>query len=330
MMSTAQDQQPLVALISGAASGIGLAIARSLLAHTASTYNVLLVDLSPARLETVASELGAEYGEGRVDWAAADVTDYEKLGEAFKKAKGREGWTGRVDVVCGIAGITQVFDTPDGKDPFLASARLDEGTGEVGKQPNYMVIEVNLEGILNTVHLAVAHFRSNAANALGTRGRLVLAGSSASLYPFPNESLYGTAKHGVLGVIRSLAPELQKEGITINGIAPSIVETGIGNPTALQAIREKGGLTPMETVTKGVVEVLLSREEVGRELTGQILELCLSHILIRVPPKPANADVLKCLEMMWPWGEIEGSVGGVKKAEVKKWLEGKGVEVVQE
>lgn len=119
-----------------------------------------------------------------------------------------------------------------------------------------------------------AHFRSQEPDVHGWRGRIVCAGSTASLYPFPNETLYGAAKHGashfsqnsehargslgserghqrfcplsggrprcleqqqkdtltdaactagVLGVVRSLAPALHPERITINAIAPSLV-----------------------------------------------------------------------------------------------------------
>ncbi|GAA6030641.1 hypothetical protein JCM8097_006252 [Rhodosporidiobolus ruineniae] len=334
---------PLVALITadgetrtGAASGIGLALARSLLARppssgTGASYAVLLVDLSPARLQSVAEELAAEYGAERVDWTAADVTDYAALAGAFERARGR--W-GRVDAVLGIAGITEVFSSPDGKDPFLSSARLpsQHEAGEVPKPPSTRVIDVNLKGVLNTVHLAIAHFRANPPALDGVQGKIVVAGSAASIYPFPNESLYGAAKHGVLGLVRSLAPTLLPEGITINAIAPSIVATGIGNSTALAAIDEKGLLTPMETVTRSVTEVLLERDEAaGRLLTGQILELCLAHTLLRLPPRVANDDEQKCLEVMWPWREIEASVlAPVKEEKVEGWLRGRGVEIVRE
>ncbi|GAA5828486.1 hypothetical protein JCM11251_000815 [Rhodosporidiobolus azoricus] len=333
---------PLTAIVTGGASGIGLAIARSLLAESDPSssaaqkhlYNLLLIDLSPSRLSDVASDLGQEFGTERVEWHAADVTDYAGLGGGFRIAREkREGWNGRVDIVCAIAGISQVFNTPDGKDPFLSSARLSSSSGEQVKLPNYLVIDVNLKGVLNTVHLAISHFRDQSPDSFTSlRGRIVCAGSSASIYPFPNESLYGTAKHGVLGLIRSLAPTLLPEGITINGIAPSIVETGIGNATALAAIRNAGCMTPMATVTDAVRNVLLSREEEGRKVTGQILELCLSHNFLRVPPIPANSAELKCLNMMWPWEEIEGSVGAAKKegGNVRKWLEGKGVEIIRE
>ncbi|BGP20896.1 hypothetical protein JCM10213_003394 [Rhodosporidiobolus nylandii] len=326
------DPSRLTALITGAASGIALALGRSLLAHSFPSYNLLLVDLSPSRLSAVAAELAAEFGAERVDYVAADVTHYEALAGAFKKARGREGWSGRVDVVGAVAGISEVFSTPDGRDPFLASAVLPADGMAPEKPPSMKVVDVNLQGLLTH-----AHFRSQpplptSLSPSGLKGRLICAGSAASLYAFPNEPLYGAAKHGVLGAVRSLAPELMGEGITINAFAPSIVDTGIGNPTAIAAIRSAGCLTPMETVTRGIVDVLLSWEREGEALTGQIVELVLSHLLIRLPPREANEDAGRCLKMMWPCGReaVEASVGRTREEEMVEWLRGKGVEVARE
>lgn len=97
----------------GGASGIGLGIVRTLLASTHPSYNVLVVDRSsasfPALLTSLASEVGEERTQQVVECVAADVTRYEELREAFDKARRkRQGWSGRVDVVCAIAGISQV------------------------------------------------------------------------------------------------------------------------------------------------------------------------------------------------------------------------------
>ncbi|BGP35953.1 hypothetical protein JCM10296v2_007805 [Rhodotorula toruloides] len=321
--------RPLTALITCGASGIGLGIVRTLLASTSPTYNILIVDRSSASFPSLLSTLTSDFGDERVrrcvECVAADVTRHEELRNAFEKAKRkREGWSGRVDVVCAIAGISQVFTDPEGKDPFLRSAKLDEDGLAV--PPDLAVINVNLIFVLNTVHLAISYFRSQELDANGWRGRIVCAGSTASLYPFPNQSLYGAAKHGVLGVVRSLAPTLQQEGISINAIAPSLVETGIGNPEAFAVLRDTNCLTPMETVTKAV-QVLIEPE--GR-LTGQVLECCLSSILLRLPPGLSNEDETRCMEMIWSWKDVERSVYGWRSEEGEKWLRERGVEVVKE
>ncbi|BGP52296.1 hypothetical protein JCM10450v2_008267 [Rhodotorula kratochvilovae] len=315
-------EQPLTALITGGASGIGLGIALSLLASPSPRYNVLLADISSSAFPPLLASL-PEADRARVECVQADVTRYEELARAFEKARRRrDGWSGSVDVVCAIAGISQVFTDPEGKDPFLRSAALDED-GQAAA-PNLKVIDVNLVGVLNTVHLAIAHFRSQEKGADGKRGKIVCAGSTASIYPFPNESLYGAAKHGVLGTVRSLAPTLLPEGIHINAIAPSLVETNIGNLEAFAALRKDGLLTPMATITRAVSLLVAP----SSPLTGQILECVLDDVLLRVPPVVGSPEEGRCLDAMWPWRDVEASVGAWRAS--GGWLEERGVKVVRE
>ncbi|GAA6016659.1 hypothetical protein JCM10207_000138 [Rhodosporidiobolus poonsookiae] len=325
------------ALVTGAASGIALALVRSFLsgapglsasASAEPAYNVLLVDLSP-NLSSVAAQLADKFGADRVEHVKADVTRYDELAVAFERAKKREGWNGRVNVVCAIAGISQVFSTPDGRDPFFTSARLSPD-GSAPAAPNLKVIDVNLNGVLNTVHLAVAYFRAQPLDErTQTRGRIVCAGSLASLYPFPNESLYGAAKHGVLGAVRSLAVTLAPEGININAIAPSLVDTNIGNAEAFTAIKKMGLATPMEQVVKAV-RILTAGEAPATTLTGQILEICLSHLFLRAPPRIPHADEHRCMDVCHPVAELDRTVGAWRDEGVRRWLEGVGVTVVGE
>ncbi|GAA6054833.1 hypothetical protein JCM3770_004096 [Rhodotorula araucariae] len=325
----ASEELPLTALITGGASGIGLGVTRALLASPSPRYNVLIADLSAAAFPAVLASLGTEAVDvaARVECVQADVTRHEELARAFDKARRRRtGWSGRVDVVCAIAGISQVFTDPEGKDPFLRSARLDEA-GQAAP-PNLKVIDVNLAGVLNTVHLAIAHFRSQDKGRDGVRGRIVCAGSTASIYPFPNESLYGAAKHGVLGTVRSLAPTLLPEGIHINAIAPSLVETNIGNPEAFAALRRDGLLTPMETIVRAVDALVAP----SSPLTGQILECCLSDVLLRVPPVAGSSAEARCLDAMWPTADVDASVGAWRSdaSEGASWLVERAISVVSE
>lgn len=97
----------------GGASGIGLGIVRTLLSSPSPRYNLVLADLSSSSFPPVLGALAAEFGAAdvrqRVECVEADVTRYDALSAAFEKARRkREGWSGRVDVVCAIAGISQV------------------------------------------------------------------------------------------------------------------------------------------------------------------------------------------------------------------------------
>lgn len=57
----------------------------------------------------------------------------------------------------------------------------------------------------------------------GTNGLIICTASNAGIYPFPVAPVYGTSKHGVIGLVRSLAPSLKENDIQINALAPSVL-----------------------------------------------------------------------------------------------------------
>lgn len=59
--------------------------------------------------------------------------------------------------------------------------------------------------------------------AASSKGLIICTASNAGLYPFPVAPVYGTAKHGVVGLVRSLARPLEKDHIQINGLAPAVL-----------------------------------------------------------------------------------------------------------
>ena len=85
--------------------------------------------------------------------------------------------------------------------------------------------DVNLTGALYTIYLAMTHFRTQEKDSDGMRGKLIVTGSNAMIYPFPADVLYGSAKTGLLGTVRSLAPRFALEGMTVNALAPALVQT---------------------------------------------------------------------------------------------------------
>lgn len=91
------------------------------------------------------------------------------------------------------------------------------------RPPPLSVIRVDLDGVLYSLHAALAYFRAQDRDADGWRGKFVATGSNASIYPFPNDPLYGSAKAGVLGAVRAVGPRVLEEGITVNCFGPSVV-----------------------------------------------------------------------------------------------------------
>jgi NAD(P)-dependent dehydrogenase (short-subunit alcohol dehydrogenase family) len=105
---------------------------------------------------------------------------------------------------------------------------------------------------------------------------------------------YATAKHGVVGLVRSLAKPLGLEGIQINALAPSVVETNIASSGDLF---KHMVITPMSTVTRAA-ETLLT----DSSLTGKIAEVYEGNVTFAEQPVYADENVRKNIEMFWNLG----------------------------
>jgi 2-dehydro-3-deoxy-L-rhamnonate dehydrogenase (NAD+) len=182
------------AVITGGAAGIGLAIARRLVASGA---HVALWDRDEKMLAESAKALGAKTHTARVD--VSDETDV-KL--AFDETV-RE--MGRVDVLVCSAGITG---------PNLA-------TWDYPIADWKQVIDINLTGVFACNKAVVPHMRDN------DYGRIVNIASIAGKEGNPNASAYSASKAGVISLTKSLGKELAKTGIRVNCVTPAAVKTGM-------------------------------------------------------------------------------------------------------
>ncbi len=235
-----------VAIVTGAAQGIGRAVADKLHAEGAS---VAVVDLNGDGARAVAPGL-----EGIA--IAADVsseTDCERMA-----AETLERW-GRIDVLVNAAAIV----------PFI-------GWDEVDFAYWRKLLSVNLDGAY-LVSRAVERPMREAGY-----GRIVHIASNAFMAGTPNMGPYLAAKGGVIGLTRALATELGRHGITANAVAPGITRTegALATPhrdsfdfvQALQAIPRHG--VP-EDIAPAVA--FLASEESGW-VTGQVLVADAGHI----------------------------------------------------
>lgn len=73
------------------------------------------------------------------------------------------------------------------------------------------------------VHLAIHYISKNDTSSTASKGLIVCTASNAGLYPFPVAPVYSATKHGVIGLVRSLARPLEKERIRINALAPAVI-----------------------------------------------------------------------------------------------------------
>lgn len=176
------------AIVTGAGSGVGAAIALALADAGAS---VTIVGRRPAPLEEVAR------AHVRLTPATADVIDGESLREAVAGAVAKSG---PVAIVVANAGAAE-------------SAPFARTTPDLFRA----TLEVNLTGVFNTFQAGLA--------SMAPGGRLIAIASTAALKGYPYVSAYCAAKHGVVGLVRSLALELAATGTTVNAICPGYTET---------------------------------------------------------------------------------------------------------
>jgi len=199
-----------VALVTGAASGIGLATAERLSAEGAQ---VLLADIDEANGRPAAEKLGAEF-------ARLDVGDPAEWAEVVAQLGARAGG---LDIAYLNAGVTTYPATADGLADFDI-ATLDDAAYR-------RILAVNLDGVV---------FGARAvAPALVARGggAIVATASVAGLIGFAPDPIYTATKHAVVGLVRALAPGLRARGITINAICPAGVATAILGP-GIERLRE--------------------------------------------------------------------------------------------
>jgi NAD(P)-dependent dehydrogenase (short-subunit alcohol dehydrogenase family) len=216
-----------VALVTGAASGIGRATARALAAAGAT---VVAADIDAEGARAVAAEIGGHA-------VACDVADLEADRAAVAFAVERCGGLDLVHLNAGVATGCGVGDDFD-----LARYRRAMGA--------------NLDGVVFGLHAALPALRARGG------GAIVATSSLAGLTGVPYDPLYAANKHAVVGLVRSLAPGLAAEGIRLNAINPGFAESAIVAPIRDALVDSGVAIIPAETVA-GVVVDLFAGDAAG-------------------------------------------------------------------
>ncbi|CAO2651361.1 Nn.00g039310.m01.CDS01 [Neocucurbitaria sp. VM-36] len=235
-------------LVTGAASGIGLACATKLAeAGAIVTFSDLREQTGHALVRDLSSK------GHNVQFVTCDVTSYQAQVELFQKAVEFGG--GKIDIVIPNAGILaqeNLFDMVPVEAPTLDSPPPP--------QPGFSAVDVNLHAVYNTCYLALHYFRLPRTQADTFKRNIVLIGSISSYSGYPSSSTYSMSKFGVRGLfygIRDRAAQCVPP-VRVNLIAPWFIETDMTrNPDFLQSeaggVLQIMGFVPMN----GVVDTIL-------------------------------------------------------------------------
>jgi NAD(P)-dependent dehydrogenase (short-subunit alcohol dehydrogenase family) len=202
-------------VVTGGASGLGLAYGEVLAAHGA---RVTLIDVDADAVDAHAERLRQAGGDVR--GAVADVTNHATLDRVIDAAAAHYG---RLDVAFANAGVDP-GPGPLGAWAGAARPRVPEGALENYSDERWnRVIDINLNGIFATARAAARHLRPR------KWGRIIFTTSLAATAVEPAiGAAYMTAKAGARHLMHTLALELAADGITVNAIAPGFFVTNIG------------------------------------------------------------------------------------------------------
>ena len=240
--------QPPTAIVTGGASGIGLAIVERLAAEGAA---VAIFDLDEAAADAAAARISAIGGRAR--GFTVDVTDRFRIDAAVEQVVEH---LGPPTILVNSAGL-------DGFEKFLSI------TGDSWQK----ILAVNLTGTFDCCQAVVPHML-----AAGW-GRIVNISSSSAQTGNPLMTHYSAAKAGVVGFTKALAQELGPRGITVNTIPPGFIDTPMLRRTEDRGFLGNGveaaeATTPVRRVGQpediAAACAFLVRDEAGY-LTGQVV-----------------------------------------------------------
>jgi NAD(P)-dependent dehydrogenase (short-subunit alcohol dehydrogenase family) len=239
-----------IAVITGAGSGIGRAIA---VGFGRAGARVAALDVNAEAAAATAAEIRDAGGEAH--GFTLDVTDYAACG-AVAAQVGES--IGPVSILVNNAGITR-------RNAFTADAAAVVKDWQD-------ITAINLDGVFNTTHAFLSQLRAS-------RGRIINIGSIQSFVHVrtPSSAAYTASKHGVLGLTRALAAELGKDGVRVNAIGPGLIETPLNaqaranNPELVKTFLDH---TPLGRAGKPediVGPALFLASELSAYVTGSIV-----------------------------------------------------------
>ena len=234
-----------VALITGAAQGIGKAVTLVLARHGA---DVVVADVNIEKAQETAREVEAL---GRAAMAVrVDVTHLEDVEKMVEAAMQRFG---KIDILVNNAGIA--------RDKLIL--RMTEEDWDT-------VLNVNLKGTFNCTKAVIKHMSKQRS------GKVVNIASVVGMMGNPGQANYSASKAGVIGLTKTVAREFAARGINVNAIAPGYIQTPMTEVLPEKAKEELKRLIPMERLGQPedvAHAVLFLVSETSSYITGNILNV---------------------------------------------------------
>ncbi|HYH52023.1 MAG TPA: SDR family oxidoreductase [Acidimicrobiia bacterium] len=228
-----------VAVVTGGASGIGHATAVRLAEEGAT---VVVADIDAAGAHKVADDVGGSAFELDVTEPAA----WQRLVDQLSGPAGGGG-VGGVDIAFLNAGVATGED------------RITELTDAAYRR----IMSINVDGVVFGVRALVPLIAGRGG------GAIVATSSLAGIMGFAPDPIYTLTKHAVVGLVRSLAPQLERDGITINAICPGITDTPLVSGVMRHQLEQHGfPMMPPEQIAAAVVDAVLDGRT-GRALVCQ-------------------------------------------------------------
>lgn len=251
------------AIVTGAASGIGAAVARLLAARGAK---VVVADLNADKGQALAAEIGGAF-------VHVDVTDTEHIKSAVAEA----AEMGPLRVLVNSAGIGVATRTIGRDGSFDSAHDLDLYR---------KVIAINLIGTFDCIRLAATQMSTNEPDENGERGAIVNLASVAAFDGQIGQAAYASSKGGVVGLTLPVARDLSSAGIRVNTVAPGLIDTPIydsfPNPEEFKATLGQNVLFPKRLGQPAELASMVVECVTNSYMNGETIRVDGG---IRMPPK---------------------------------------------
>jgi len=240
------DLSDKVAVVTGAASGIGKGIAAGL---ARSRCDVVIADINEEGAENSAAEIRRDHGVRSIG-VRMDVTDKASVNEAVEKAAKE---LGQIDILVNNAGIAPAFPLAD-----FPEDKWD------------LTIAINLKG-----YFLVAQAVAKQMLRQGQGGNIINISSKTGVRGSADNSAYNASKFGVIGLAQGWSLELAKHNIRVNSILPGNVlrGSGIWNTEYIEAAAKKYGIKPEEVEAHYNKRVPLGRQCEVEDIANMVVFL---------------------------------------------------------